>query len=413
MKHFAASVLVIFLCSITAYAEECKINSASDILNCAFTNNPDIIQADSNKQIAGINKDVTGRWLNPNVEAGVGYNMEEIDNYGVELEFAVTQTIENPSKRKARVNKSAAEYTSAELLSEGQKELVTMQVLNILNRLRQIEREQAVLNRTIKAYTSVIKSYESRPVLSPEDEVSLSLFYSVLNNYRMENNKLSMELNQYMNSLKTIVNQEVVYKKNIFFYPPQKYPAILETADITNSVALQQANANVALANAYLQDQKNYNFTDFSIGPYVTTSPNVQSVDTVGVRVSIPIPVYSNKKTTQAGELAVSSAQYKYNAKKSELTNTYKQLKAQYEQGIKMLKGFNFTQAERQLTKTENLFKNGRLNSSLLIEAHRQMMDSVRLYHQYELETLNALWQLYAMQRKLITNIGEVSYEKN
>lgn len=413
MKHFAASVLVIFLCSITAYAEECKINSASDILNCAFTNNPDIIQADSNKQIAGINKDVTGRWLNPNVEAGVGYNMEEIDNYGVELEFAVTQTIENPSKRKARVNKSAAEYTSAELLSEGQKELVTMQVLNILNRLRQIEREQAVLNRTIKAYTSVIKSYESRPVLSPEDEVSLSLFYSVLNNYRMENNKLSMELNQYMNSLKTIVNQEVVYKKNIFFYPPQKYPVILETADITNSVALQQANANVALANAYLQDQKNYNFTDFSIGPYVTTSPNVQSVDTVGVRVSIPIPVYSNKKTTQAGELAVSSAQYKYNAKKSELTNTYKQLKAQYEQGIKMLKGFNFTQAERQLTKTENLFKNGRLNSSLLIEAHRQMMDSVRLYHQYELETLNALWQLYAMQRKLITNIGEVSYEKN
>ena len=228
----------------------------------------------------------------------------------------------------------------------------------------------------------------------------------------MENNKLSMEIDQLVNNLKTIINYDIAYNKNIFFYPPAKYPKITDV-DVTNSIALQQENANVALANAYLQDQKNYNFTDFSIGPYLTTSPNVQSVDTVGVRVTLPIPVYSNKKTTQAGELAVSTAQYKYNAKKVELDNTYKQLKNQYEKGVTLLKSFDIAKSEKQLTRTENLFKNGRLSSSLLIESHRQMLDSLRLYHQYELETLNSLWQLYAMQRKLITNISEVSYEKN
>lgn len=412
MKHFTAGIIMLLMLSSYAYAEECTINSASDVLKCAFLNNPEIILADSNKQIAGINKDVTGRWLNPNLEAGVGYNMEEIDNYGVELDFALTQTIENPAKKKARVNKFAAEYNTAELMAESKKEMVTLQVLNVLNRLRQIEKERDILNKAINAYVRVIKSYESRPVLSPEDEVSLTLFYSVLNNYRMENNKLSMEIDQLVNNLKTIINYDIAYNKNIFFYPPAKYPKITDV-DVTNSIALQQENANVALANAYLQDQKNYNFTDFSIGPYLTTSPNVQSVDTVGVRVTLPIPVYSNKKTTQAGELAVSTAQYKYNAKKVELDNTYKQLKNQYEKGVTLLKSFDIAKSEKQLTRTENLFKNGRLSSSLLIESHRQMLDSLRLYHQYELETLNSLWQLYAMQRKLITNISEVSYEKN
>ncbi len=412
MKHFTAGIIMLLMFSTYSYAEECSINSASDVLNCAFLNNPEIILADSNKQIANINKGVTGRWLNPNLEAGVGYNMEEVNDYGVELDFAVTQTIENPNKRKARVNKSAAEYTSAELMAEYQKEAVTIQVLNILNRLRQLDREQTVLNQAINAYVNVIKSYQKRPVLSPEDEVSLSLFQSVLNNYRMENNKLSMEINQNINSLKTVINNDVIYSKNIFFYPPSIYPDIPE-ADITNSIALQQENANVALASAYLLDQKNYNFTDFSIGPYVTTSPNVQSVDTVGIKVTVPIPVYSNKQTTHAGELALSTAKYRYNAKKTELENTFKQLKAQYEQGRTLLGGFNFEKLEKQLSRTETLFKNGRINSSLLIESHRQLLDSIRLYHQYELETLNSLWQLYGMQRKLITNINEVSHEKN
>ena len=76
-------------------------------------------------------------------------------------------------------------------------------------------------------------------------------------------------------------------------------------------------------------------------------------------------------------------------------------------------KTFTLEKSERQLARTENLFKNGRLSSSLLIESHRQLLDNLRLYHQYELETLNSLWQLYAMERKLITNISEVSYEKN
>lgn len=412
MKHFTAGIIMLLILSTSAYAEECKITSASDVLKCAFVNNPEIMLADSNKQIAGINKDITGRLINPNLEAGVGYNMEEVDNYGVELDFALTQTIENPAKRKARINRLTAEYTAAELMVESKKEMVTLQILTILNRLRQIEKEQSILNKAIGAYVSVIKSYERRPVLSPEDEVSLTLFYSVLNNYRMENNQLTMEIDQHINTLRTLMNYDIAYNKKIFYYPPQKYPVITDI-DVTNSILLQQEKANVAIANAYLQDQKNFNFTNFSIGPYVTTSPNVQSVDTVGVRVSLPIPVYSNKKTTNAGELAVSTAQYKYNAKKAELDNTFKQLKSRYEKGLTLLKSFNLTKSEQQLVRTESLFKNGRLSSSLLIESHRQLLDSLRLYHQYELDTLNSLWQLYAMQRKLITNINEVSYEKN
>lgn len=412
MKYFTAIIMLIFS-SFSVYAGECSINKAQDVLNCALSNNPEIIQANSAKEIAGINKDVSGRWSGPNIDAGVAYDMEDKGDYGVTLDFAIMQPIEAPNRRNARINRTTAEKSMAELTVESQKDMVAFEALTIMNRLRQIDREKTVLNDAVKVFTNVIKSYRNRPILSPEDEISLNLFQTVLNNYRMENNKLTMESNLNLNNLKRLTNQNLTYNKKLFFYPPQKYPKIDNNADISNSIDMQKENTNIALANAYMQEQKAANFTEFSIGPYLTTSPNVQSVEVVGVKVSVPLPIYSNKKTTQAGQIAVDAAKYKYQAKKIELDNTFNQLKTQYEQGVNLLKNFNINQAQKQLTQTERLFKNGRVSSSLLIEAQRQMIDSVRLYHQYEMETLSSLWQLYSMQRKLISNINEVSYEKN
>lgn len=411
MKYLTAIIMLIFS-SVSVYAGECSINKAQDVLNCALANNPDIIQANSAKEIAGINKDVSGRWSGPNIDAGVAYDMEEKGDYGVMLDFSIMQPIEAPARRKARINRTTAEKSMAELTVESQKDLVAFEALTIMNRLRQIDREKAVLNDAVKVFTNVIKTYRNRPVLSPEDEISLNLFQTVLNNYRAENNKLTMESNLNLNNLKRLTNQNIAYNKKLFFYPPQQYPKITD-ADISNSLDIQKENTNIALANAYLQEQKTANFTEFSIGPYLETGPNVRAVELVGVRVSVPLPVFSNKKTTQAGQIAVDAAKYRYQAKKIELDNTFNQLKTQYEQGVNILKNFHLKQAERQLTQTEKLFKNGRVSSSLLIEAQRQMIDSIRLYHQYEMETLSSLWQLYSMQRKLISNVHEVSYEKN
>lgn len=409
MKYFLVSVLVLF--AHTAFAA-CEVASGKGVLSCALENHPNIIKSNAEGKIKSINKELSSRWLNPDFEAGLGYNREEADKRGVELDLAIMQPIEMPGKRQARINKAEAEYDFAATSVEEQKEIATVQVLTILNRLRQIDKEKRVLDETIGTFSKAIDQYKNRPVLSPEDEISLDLFRSALNNYRIERNQLQAEEKGYLSNLRTILNKDVALSRKLFYFPPKVWPKLVADS-IENSTDLQKENANIALAKADFLDAKYSNFGGLSVGPYIQTRPgDIDRVDAYGVRFSMPIPIYSNKKPAAAGRIAVKAAEQGYEARKRELSNVFDSLKEQYTFGVASLKKFDVGNIEGQHAKTEKLFKDGRVSNSLLIEAHRQMVDSVRAYHQYELETLQALWQVYALQRKLITNISEVAHEK-
>lgn len=416
MKHLTYTLMCTLALTATvaqATVAPCTPETPAQALECALKNHPDIIGADTAVPIAAINKDLAGRWQNPDFEAGVGYNREESDQKGVELDLAIMQPIETPKKREARRNKAAADYTSATLSLDQQKEIAAIQTLTILNRLRQITSEKRVFDETIGTFSKVIKAYQNRPALSPEDEISLDLFKSALNTYRLEKNQLQGEENGYKANLKTILNTDVKIEKNLYCFPPKKWP-ILTDSTITNSTDLQLGQAAIARANAEFLDAKTSSFGGFSVGPYVQTRPgDMGRTDAYGVRFSLPIPVYSNAKAAEAGRLAVRAAEQGYASKKRQLTNTAEALKEQYTLGTEALKTYQISALEKQHKKTEELFQSGRVSNTLLIEAHRQMVDTLRSYHQYELETLQALWQTYTLNRTLIPNLNEVCYAKN
>jgi hypothetical protein len=172
-------------------------------------------------------------------------------------------------------------------------------------------------------------------------------------------------------------------------------------------------SANVIKAKADYLEAKSSSFGGFRVGPYIQTEPgNFGKIDTYGVKFSFPLPIYSNSDLKSARKMSVSSAQFGLEAKRRELSANFANMKSQYATGVETLGSYDIASLEKNHAKVEKLFDGGRVGGALLIEAHRQMVDSVRAYHGYEMETLEALWGIYTLQRKLLANLDEVYYEK-
>ena len=415
MKHFKYILIITFIAligkSINA-TEVCEIHRGSDALLCALKKHPSIVLAQTQVPIASINRELSSRWLNPELEAGVGYTSTAADGTGITVDIAVMQTIETSSKRGARRAQANAEYAYAFATLEEQKEEAMMQMLSTLNRLRQIDKEKHLLDETINTFVRLIRRYNARPALSPEDRISADLFRFVLNNYRIEKNQLEAEEKELIGTLEPILCCDTSITQKLFLYSPKIWPKI-DDNNIENSTILAKEQANIDQAKANYLDAKSSSFGEFRVGPYIQTKPgDISTIDAYGAKFEIPIPISSNKKSTEAGRLALSSAEFTFEAKKRELETGINNLKTKYTLGISTLASYDIKEIERHHIRAKNLFDSGRVSGGLLIEVHRQMVDSIRTYHQYEMETLQALWQIYALQKKLLTNLNEV-YDEN
>lgn len=389
------------------YAGDCSTKNAKNILDCAIEKHPNVLRAKSKIPVALENKNQSGVWFAPEVDSGIGYSRDN-DDKGVQADLALLQTIEMPSKRKARKDKGAAELSYAELLLEEQKELVIFDTLTILNRLRQISKEKSVVNETISTFQSILKKYNNRPTLSPEDEISKEVFALALSDYEIEYSQLINEEKMHFSKLSISLGKQLKPSNDFFLYPLKRWPKIdLDNSSYSESIELSKEDLDVKIAKAEYLDAKSSN-ASFRVGPYIETKPgDLGRVDTYGVKFSFPLPINSNKYAKRSGRFSLDSAKNSYDLRVTEVADNYQLLKERYLSGVTLLKNNSSYNVEQRHKKVENLFSKGRVSSSLFIEAHRQMVDVVKTNHQYELETLQAIWSIYMIERKLISNFEE------
>jgi hypothetical protein len=331
----------------------CDAKNASDVLNCAFENHPDILRAKSRVPAAQINKELASRWLNPDLDAVVNYN-DKPEERGFNGELGLIQTIETSGKKSARKARAGAELVYAALLTRIRQEEAAFNILTALNRLRQIQKEKNVLAETIITFGEIIKRYENRPALPPEDEASLEVFRSALKNYKLENNKLMLEEREIMNAVKAAANNPFLDGKNILAYAPETWPEINGDINTDNTSAAVMEIVEIEKAKADYLDAKASSFGFFRVGPYIETRPgDLRVFDAVGIKAGIPIPLYSAKKASAAAEINESSAVLSYELRKQELKNNFELLRERYGFGVKSLKEYDIQEIEAGHARSE------------------------------------------------------------
>ncbi len=390
--------------SLILAADSCaQLNTFKDILDCALENHPDLIRGKKALFQADSFEDQAGQIPNPELDMKVtrGNNMgDNLANNQIDLPF----TIQLGGKRSARIEKALAEkdQVASEFLKT--KENVYISVLKTLHRIRQVHMEKGILEEALETFLKIQRQYKSRPKLGPEQEVSLGIFQLAEGDYKLRKTLLDTEENTLERNIEVATGKKFPHDKPVL--PPKKsdWPDYsLNSLELRGSdIRLSQAEFKIAQAD--LELAKSDSWPDLKIGPTVENiSEGPIRWWTYGINLSLPLPLFNvnggGRAVARAGLL---KSERSLELRKMELNQLQNILLTQYQKSVRSLKeSVSFSEVESRHISVERQFVRGVVPSSLVIEAHRQMVDYASSQNEQELIALEALLKLKALEGSL------------
>ncbi|MDO8519846.1 MAG: TolC family protein [Deltaproteobacteria bacterium] len=379
---------------LPAVETACVIASTQDILACALKNHPDIIRSETAAERDHMLVKMARQRPNPEITSKVvtGTNDSPVN---LATETTLFHTLELGWKRGARIHQARAlgELADAGLLET--REEVSFNMVLALNRLRQIRAEKEFLAEAVSTFGKIIRQFKSRSLLPPEQEISLSVFEVARGDYELQKNVLLDDERELITFVELGTGTSFDKIKKFLPNPKKRWPEIVDKAGEGKASAIQKAEAELKKAKASLQAARRDIWPDMKMGPTVETEKRGRETEWIaGGSVSFPIPLLSLNSGTRA------FARLDRAQAKSGLETVLK--KTAFERA-NALQRYRASVADLSRVKTglekhrriEALFEKGFVSSPLVIEAHRQLIDTTKNIHQREIVALEALWRIY------------------
>lgn len=380
-----------------------KMNTYRDVIACAETRSPEAQVADADVSRARAEVDAAGQWKNPELSAVVvkgktdGQNSSQTDlNLGLPIELG--------GKVSARRNVAEGGMSEAEARAFEIKAKIRSEVTLKLHRLRQIYHEQEVIEEAIGTFTKLVNQFAKRPKLSPEQQLSHTVFRMSKSDYeikRAETVEALASLNAYF---KVTVGKEIEELKTLTPASPQSWPEVSGKYQFGSSPKSKLADAELLTSQAVLSVAQSEAWPTLSVGPTLQIENQAgQSTPLFGVNLSLPLPVFN---MNGAGKAAAARG-----VSLSELRKSYA-LTEEEQHRAEMLRVYN--ESKRVLSTTlshkeiegrhqeiESLFFQGIVPSALVIEAHRTFVDLEHSRNQRELKAIESLLSIHTIDGTL------------
>lgn len=379
-------------------------SSAQDILNCVRENHPEIRKSKLQQGQSRLLEGVARQRPNPELDTQLGL-LRLTEDAGLTTEAALLHTIELGGKRSARVERAKSEATQSEAeLLRAQEEVVTQTSL-ALHRLRQIEEELQTLGETVSTFAKQTKILRSRPSLNPEQEVSLSVFTLAQEDGELKRGLLIAEKESLIRNLQIGMGREVPYSKSWLPSEPKAWPELAPSPQAPVSPSLvKQGRANLSLAQAELGLAQSEAWPDLKFGPFFESESagGVRS-HSLGIALSLPLPLFHQNTGAKAyADAGLTRAEESLKILEQQASNERSRELAQYQTLTTQLNKSRWHEEyERRHQKIESLFTRGVLASSLVIEAHRQILEVQKTSHELELKALESFYRISILNGKL------------
>lgn len=379
--------------------------SANQLLKCLVENHPRMLANKSDLQAAQFGIEQGEQRPNPSIIAqSIGG-----EQYGQKINETSVQylhTFELGGKRAARIDKAQAEFESVQAQAFGTLTSVYSEVTLSLYRLQQTARELAIIQETIVTFNKILKSYNSRPALSPEQKVSKNVFEFAVKDYENQRNSLQItmsELQIYFTSLSLASNEKILSLASKLTFSVNEIDQKFDLASSNKkekSPELQLAEAQFKAAQADLDLQKSETWGNLEIGPiYQYRYEEGNGYPVVGVGFTLPLPLYNQNSGGKQKTLhQMRSMEHLKNYEIRKTQNEWPILISNFKQSVKNIKEqFSKDDMEKKHHELESLFYRGLVSSSLIVEAHRQMLDLTLSQHEQQLRVLQLLFRAYAL----------------
>jgi outer membrane protein TolC len=327
-----------------------------------------------------------------------------------QIEVSVLHTIETAGKRGRRIDRARAEALELKAEALATREELAVETVVALFRLRQIRDELRLLVEAAETFSTISKQLRSRRHRSPEQQVSLSVFQLAGQDYSVRRAALESEEAALRRRLELGIGTALPASAEVLPGRPLQWPdpgAVRDASSFRGSAVLRAAAA-IQVARADVGAARAAAYPDIRLGPSLLNQkngPGEGQSTLLGAGLSLPIPLYhrnagGRRLAVRAAETATSRAA----AVSAVLASERDAELARYRAATAVLARLDGKQeVESEHEQMEGLFERGVVPAALVIEAHRQMVDYTTDVNQQELIAVKALWTIYAIEGRALT----------
>lgn len=383
-----------------------RFEKIDDLLDHVESLSPDIVKSRVNLEVIRARRVQAAQIPNPEVSVG-NWSGKARSQSWKQTDVTLTQPIELGGKRKGRISLAEAEAKESQVDFLILSAEVRLKVLFSLYRIRQIKDEITTISEARQTFRNLVASYKKRPQLNPEQSTSLIVFGLTENEYELLLEDVTTELNFLEAEVKLLTGAGLDAIENIL--PPRlnKWPVAGGAGEL-NSLSLQALSARVESSQQEFELAKADVWPTISIGPsYTMQNQFGEEANILGVVVNLPLPILNQNKgaRTIATQKIIANRKF-VEVEKSVLKERRFALIRSYVSSSKILESQRETNFKRDHGRIEQNFLRGLLNSTLVIESHRQYVDAQKLYHARELKALDYYYQLVLLEGGRIQGIS-------
>lgn len=386
--------LFMFLFAAEAQAQDCWPQSYQELVRCAVKQSSEIQIADQQLKAASHLEGTARQWLNPEFEADSVHKGSDISETTASLLF----DIRLGGKRAAAINEARAQYEKTGATHDLTASQAKLDLILRLYRLSHLKGEIKIEEESVSTFTKIVNQYQRKAALSPEQEVSLSVFRMALGDHQLSLTKLKSEEEKIIQELiaSTKLSKEAITKN----LPARKtsWPEISYKTQPDSSPHIRFAKGELMEAKSLKEKADADAWPDLKIGPAVKVQRNGGgSENHYGLALSVPLPIFSlNGSGRSYGTQKLIEAEMNLSLSIRKVDALKAQLQKKYESTVVALKSsISAKIVEEKHERIERHFFKGLVPSSLVIEAHRQLVDFEKNKNESEREAIEALGSIY------------------
>lgn len=388
------AVLVLLSTSNVEAVEPCRPTSYPSLLRCMLSESTEFKIAKKQLEAAGHLEGIAGQWLNP--ELGAESVQERADKS--ETSAALLFDIRLGGKRGAIMEVARGEAEKAKAGYDLNSSQVKLDLILKIYRLSHLKNEIGIETESVETFNKIIKQYQRKAAHSPEQEVSLSVFRMAATDHQLSLVKLKSEQEKVLQDLVTSTS---LSKETILKNLPARivsWPTVPSPSEISSSPHSRFAKGELMASKGAFEKAKADSWPDLKIGPSIKlVKVGLVKENYYGLSLAMPLPIFSlNGSGRSYGESKLSEVELNFELSNRRISSMRAQLSKKYQAMVEVLKGALSEKAiEEKHERTEQHFFKGLVSSSLVIEAHRQLIELEEKRNESEREAIEAISSIY------------------
>ncbi len=383
----------------------CKVsNSYQDLVACAEARSPEVQSAQLELDRSKAQVQAAGQWRNPELSAET-FQGSAAGEKRAETDIALGIPVELGGKISARTAVAEGGVSVAEAKLFEARTNVRAQVLLKLHRLRQVIHEQEIAEEAIRTFSKLVGQYVKRPNLSPEQQISLSVFQLSKSEYELKKSSTQDEIAALNSFFRLNLGLNADEIMPALPKSPKNWPKLNTPSDGRISTKQRVLQAELKTAQAELSVARSEAWPTLMVGPSLKVqTESGQTNNLMGFNVSLPLPLFN----VNGGAKAAAAASVKLSETRRQLGLQEQSFKREelnnvYEQALKVLsESISHEEIEKRHANADRLFTKGVVPSALVIEAHRTSFELEKTRHERELKALEALLEISAIDGTIL-----------